>query len=143
MWRSAIDKDLKQIFGVSKVLFATPEPAKEQDVIFCDIEKTLTAIKEGKETARVYGKISIMGLYGKNKSGFLSKRVQLANANLTQKFVFGREESPISMGIYEDKFNIYSVDFMYFYKEQYNKPAGNISISKFFLKLKALKSYKL
>ena len=135
MWHNAIGEDLKQIFGIPKVLFAESGLRKEQDVIFCDIERIVNAIKEGKEISRIYGKISIMGLYGKNKSGFLSKRIQLADVNLTQKFVFSREESPISTGTYEDRFNVYSVDFMYFYKEQYNKPAGKISVSKFFLKV--------
>jgi hypothetical protein len=136
MWHRSIEEDLKRIFGVSKVLFAALGRGREQDVLFCDVEKVITTIRDGKAKARVYGNISIMGLYEKNRSGFLSKKVQLGDVDLTQKFVFGREESPvspISAWIYEDKFNVYSIDFMYFYKEQYNTPGGKISAGNFLL----------
>lgn len=121
MWHESLENDLKEIFKMPKVLFGSPQLFKEQDILFCDIESVKNnKISRGIEYARVYGKVSIKGLLDKNKSGYLSKQIQLAKIELTNKFVFQREEQPIIMGNYEERFNCYSIEFLYFYKEEYN-----------------------
>lgn len=136
MWHKALEQDFKQIFGVKKILFGTPVFSKEQDVLFCETIGVLNKIQQGKAIARISGKVSIIGLLGKNKSGFLSKRIALAPASATNKFVFLREEEPMQMNGYEERFNVYSVEFIYFFKEQYNPPAGKIKkIERWFLKV--------
>lgn len=130
MWHKAIEDDLTQIFGIKKVLFGSPGLGKEQDVLFCEEDRAINSIKNGKAIARVYGKVSIIGLLDKNKSGYLSKRIQLAPVALTNRFVFGSVEQPVVMGIYEERFTVYSLEFLYFYKEQYNPPTGKITVDK-------------
>jgi ribosomal protein S18 len=115
----------------------TTQSEKKQDVLFCNIEKSINfSNKQGKEMARVYGKISITDGSNKNNSGFLSKKIQFADVRLTQKFIFSRQEisqesasdtgtckdrqeSSPSTGTCKDGFKVYSVNFIYFYK---NKP---------------------
>jgi hypothetical protein len=126
MYHNALEHDLKTIFGMPKVLFGSPAFGKEQDVLFCEEETSKTKAKQGSATARVAGKISVIGLIGKNKSGYFTKQIQLADVKLTQRFVFSREEEQIKMTTLEERFNVYSLDFLYFYKEQYNPPAGKI-----------------
>ncbi|MDR2426827.1 MAG: hypothetical protein LBD46_06605 [Endomicrobium sp.] len=135
MWHKEIECDLKDIFGVPKVLFGTPIFSKEQDVLFCEVSSSKNVIKQGKASARVEGKISIIGLIDKNKSGFLSKKIQLAPITLTNKFVFSREETPVTMN-YQERFNVYLMEFLYFYKEKYNPVTKKITeISKWIIKI--------
>lgn len=127
MWHNAIEEDLKTIFGIKKILFGSPAFLKEQDVLFCETLSVINKIQQGKVVARVSGKVSIIGLLDKNQSGFLSKRIDLTPAAITNKFVFLREEEPVQMVGYEERFNVYSIGFIYFFKEQYNPPAGKIT----------------
>jgi len=127
MFHKALEKDLLQIFGLKSLHYGTPAIGKEQDVLFVTIEDTKIKINKGKEIGRIYGRISVIGLIGKNRSGFLLKKIDLADIKITERFVFERTEVPIVVTGYEERFNTYSVDFIYFYKSEYNPPAGKIT----------------
>jgi len=127
MWHAALEKDLKEIFGLKKVLFGTPAFHKEQDVLFCQVNESRNKVRQGRASAIIGGNVSVIGLLGKNNSGYLSKRIALAPASITSRFVFMREEQPVQMSDYEERFNVYNVGFLYFYKEQYNPPSGKIT----------------
>lgn len=135
MWHKALETDFKSIFGIKKVLYEDAQFGREQDVLYCEVSNAKTIIRPGMEIADVEGKISILGLMNKNKSGFLSKQIQLAPAALTDKFIFDRTEQNIPVSMFEDRFNVYSVNFMYLYRAQYNPNKKKITIQNFFIEL--------
>jgi hypothetical protein len=128
MYRKALGKDLKAIFGVKKIIWDAPERNIEQDCLFVELPSNdiPIVIQEGQESARVRGQISIKGAAAKNLFGFLTKKIFLAPDKLQRRFWFGGREQPVNHDPVGWELKGYKLDFIYFYKAEYNPPSGYI-----------------
>lgn len=120
MFKNALERDLKTLFDVKKVKFTAPSFGKELGVLFCEPGECVVEIRQGTQAARVPGRISIIS--ESNQCGYLSKKIAQCPNWLDDRFFFSREEPNLSLALYDDKLFCYTMEFIYFYEEQYDVP---------------------
>ncbi|MDR0676885.1 MAG: hypothetical protein LBF97_07615 [Elusimicrobiota bacterium] len=98
MFHKALEKDFKNIFQINKVLFTHAKLGREQQVLLCNITRTIPSTELGEERARVEGTIAIIGKLEENFSGYFQKCMMKAAKDILNRFWFGRTEEQISMG---------------------------------------------
>lgn len=132
MFKKALEKDLKDIFKVKKVIFQRLDSAVEHDVLYCEVSDSRQVVRRGEEFARVSGKIGIFGAEAGNPYGFFQKQLEKAPADIEKRFWFGRTEtqSETAPGW---ELKTQSIDFVYFYKAEYYPVKGVISVVEFII----------
>lgn len=131
MYKKQLEKDLQKIFKTKAVRFGRVEGILEQDVLCVDITDQRVGAQEGRAWARVTGTVSVRGTEKKNPVGFLAKKVQEASPEALEDFWFGASETPVSLPI-EWELKAYSLEFGYFYQEEYAPVKGIIEYAKLF-----------
>lgn len=125
MFKKALEKDLKAIFQVKKVVFQRLDAATEQDVLYCEITQTRQTVRRGEEFAKVSGRVGFWGTAQGNPWGFLQKQLLNAPQNVEKRFWFGPIESQ-SETVPGWELKTQSLDFVYFYKGEYYPVKGFI-----------------
>jgi hypothetical protein len=124
MIEKVLVEKLSQIFKIKKVTLDTPSESAEQDTMFVQIETSRTSTRDGREVARVNGKLRIFSGNKKLPLGFFVKSIELANtADTVDFFFFDLEESS---GRFADLVER-SASFVFFYSGQYNPSSGIIN----------------
>jgi hypothetical protein len=120
MFHSALEQDLKRIFGVQKVLFCKPSIEKEKS-FFCWVEKSrIRKTAEGKAFGTVNGYIAIIGQNAENPSWFFQRRIEKADRLILNRFSFSSIENNIEIESFDKSFNGFYVEWTYFYSQEYD-----------------------
>ncbi|MDR0676932.1 MAG: hypothetical protein LBF97_07860 [Elusimicrobiota bacterium] len=128
MYHKALERDLISIFGVKKVLFGNVALGKEQEVLYCDIEKnSIRQAGNGKANGMVFGKIAILAQAKANPNVFFLSKKEKANPKILSRFSFSSIENNIDTTEYDVFFNCYSIDFVYFWREDFDPVKHKIS----------------
>ena len=126
MYKEALTADLKTIFGVPKVIFSDVDSESEQDIILISVDNAIVKVSDNKSTARVYGDIKIKATIAKMETGFFQKCIDKAPLNIVQRFRFSRVNQNRPLSFMEQQFNCPMIEFLYFYREEYNPISDKI-----------------
>lgn len=128
MYKNALEADLKTIFKVPRVdIGRAVENCIEQGVLCVDIENARMSAQDGKATARVTGYIGIRATMKERKSGYLIKKINEADGDLTKRFWFSPSEENSSFSPADFELKGYKLRFTYFYREEYNPARGPLA----------------
>lgn len=124
MFEKALSEQLKRIFDVKKVSFDTPGESAEQECLFVSVESSRNSIKEGRQLAKVQGKLTMIANSEKLPFGFFSKKISEAEIEDTSSFFFYEFEENAGriLNIAER-----SVSFVYFFNSQYDPERGTMT----------------
>lgn len=124
MFKADLTSKMKQIFGINRVSFDRPGESMEQEMIWIEVDSSMNRISPPRQTAWVKGKIRIFGNSDKLPYGFLSKRINAANPDLTRDiFFYDFEENAETFRNIVER----SMSFHYLYEGQYDPAIGEIS----------------
>lgn len=129
MFSQALEEALLKIFAMPKATFAKPrDPAKEQNIIFINVTKSIVRAKEKICKARVEGEITIFAPSMKMPFGFFEKQLYKSEAEDTEPFWFYNmtENSLMTGDIVERK-----ASFVYFYNSEYDPEHGSLTSVEF------------
>ena len=124
MFKSALKESLSKIFDLKKVSFNTPTDAREQEIIFVEIDSSKNQIRDGSEQAKVMGKLKVFSSTDKLPYGYFSKCLRNADSNYTMPFYFYDFEE--SAGVFQNICE-FSLSFVYFFNSQYDPALGTIT----------------
>lgn len=118
-----IVEKLKDIFGV-EVTFDLQSAAQEQAKLWVEIETPRVRITSGIQTARVTGTAIMYAQNEKATLGMMARAIEVAPESLTKNFFFEEPD-----GNSREYRNIVGrgFRFTYFFRGQFNPPAGTIS----------------
>lgn len=122
MFEKDLEEKLKGIFEAHIVKFEMPGEHREQDVLFVEVEKAKTDVKDGRVHARVTGRCYFFAQAEKLPFGYFEKCIK-AHPGLTKDFFFYEidENTRLYQNIVQRTFA-----FMYFFDSQYDPEIGTI-----------------
>jgi hypothetical protein len=124
MFEKSLKEKFQRIFDLKKATFNLPGESQEQECLFIEIENSRNTIKDGKEIARVTGKIRVFGNQEKIPFGYFSKKIQsAAPADTKDLFFFDFEENAGTFLNIAER----SLSFVYFFNSQYDPALGTIT----------------
>lgn len=124
MFEKTLQSQLQRIFGISKVSFDLPGDSQEQEGVFIEITNAKPRIKDGRQTARVGGKLHVFASLDKLPYGFFAKRIDSAKPeDVRGLFFFNFEENKGSYRNIVER----SLEFLYLFDSQYNPAIGTIT----------------
>ncbi len=126
MFKKALERDLKAIFKVKKIVFQRIENALEQNILYVEISSAKTTVRRGAEFATVRGRIGIAGPLAGNPFGFFHKKLEDAPNALEKRFHFGKTEWQ-SENLPGWEIKTQTIDFIYFYANEYYPVKGFIT----------------
>jgi hypothetical protein len=124
MFKTELKTKLSNIFGLKRVTFDFPGEAKEQDILFINIDSVISSAGSGKAKAKVKGELSIFADTEKLPFGFFNKKINLAlNADTIDLFFYEFDQNGEYFGNLVER----KVKFVYFYNKQYDPDQGLIT----------------
>lgn len=114
---------LEAIFGM-KASYDLPSSAREQNVLFVELEQPTTRFTGDMEHTRVTGSAVIYSPSEKNRMGSFAKKIDAAPTDLTKDFFFSEVDSNTRM--FRDIVGR-GFSFTYFFRGQFNPPSGKIT----------------
>lgn len=130
MFRSDLEKKLKTVFGVEKVIYDQFSLGKEIDALFCDIDEARVYTPQGGRSFIVTGRLTLCGYAGKNQYGWIHNRIELAKKADIAELWLGRNETPVKFSHNNGDYVKYDVDFIYRWAGQYNAEQEKIETYK-------------
>jgi hypothetical protein len=119
MFIEALETDLIKVFEIKKVVFSSIL-GEEQDILYCEVMRSINDIKNGRQHAQVYGEVAMISPSRKLYYGWLHKQISRMPPALNAKFIFSNTEKR-QAGTYGDKvLDRHSVEFTYFYDGEFN-----------------------
>lgn len=126
MFHEALARDLKKIFEVKKVLFASPKLEKEKS-FYCVVEHSrLKNLVGGKAVADVIGNIGMIGQNKENPSFYFFRKIEKADKNILKRFYFSNIENNIDIDYSGQNFNGFFIKFVYYYRSEYDTNRNKI-----------------
>lgn len=124
MFEKKLTQQLTNIFGFDKVTFDRPGESQEQEAVFIEVETANCKIKDGKQIAKVTGKLHVFASLDKLPYGYFTKRIAEAKADdVKGLFFFNFEEN---RGTYRN-ITERSMSFLYLFDSQYDPAIGIIN----------------
>jgi hypothetical protein len=115
-----LEQKIKELFGVSKVIFDAFTIGKEQEAIFCDIDGITTKISSGKKSLLITGTLCICAIRERVPLGFFNEKMSLAKNE--SEFKVLSSETPIQFQNNNDFFIKNEVGFVYKTVRDFNPP---------------------
>lgn len=118
MYKNKLTDDLRAIFGVKKIIYASVDSGKEQGAIYADIEEVKQNVQYGRQRFTVRLNLGMWGTKEGYPNGFFKNRLREAmkKGNLKERcsrfLVLGKEEN-IKFPDYEGYFSQTSVPMFY------------------------------
>lgn len=132
MFKNKLKEKLGRIFGFEKVTFDAPSDQFEQEVIFINVDQVASRITEGRETARVFGSLTVYCQQEKFPFGYMAKRIQRANFLDTEKlFFYDFEEDPAGSPAKMVNLSERRMKFIFLYEGQYDPNLGELTVVDF------------
>lgn len=128
MFEATLSAQLKKIFDFDKVTFDMPGESQEQEGVFIQVESSQTRVKDGRQTARVNGKIHVFAPSNKLPYGYFSKCIDAASAADKQGLFFYAFEE--NKGTYRNICER-SLSFVYLFDSQFDPALGSITSVQF------------
>lgn len=133
MFRKDLERRLKAIFGFKKVTFSSPADDSaigtfEQDCAFIEISDCKSSARFGSAKAKVECTMRTFTQDDKMPYGFLTKRIQQADADLTAPLFFYDIDTNVAsspariQNIHERR-----TRFVFLYSEQYDPDQGEMT----------------
>lgn len=124
MFEKELATAFNNIFKVKKVSYSQPSESAEQQVLFVEIERARSSIRQKEQRSMVTGNAY---MYGTNESlpfGFFDKALMQAGLDLTKDFFFHDKEVNTRRygNIVQRGFS-----FVYFFSGQYDPKVGTIT----------------
>lgn len=142
MYKKQLEADLRKIYGVKKVLFASVESGWEQGALYVDVSNVWQNIRHGQQHFRVRGTLGMWGVSPAYKTGFLKDKLWEASRTSTLKEIADRillfdNEENVKYPDMESYFNQTEIGFIYRVNMDYDpsKKTKGFSIKTFFTKL--------
>jgi hypothetical protein len=115
---------LKRIFRVERVTYDRPGDSQEQEGLFIDVQKAMTRLIDGRQIARVEGKIHIFVNSDKIRYGFFSKALAEADpADASSFFFHDFEENKGTFRNIAER----ALSFVYFFDSQFDPAIGTLT----------------
>jgi len=128
VFKNDLKRRLELIFGM-KATFNIQSEENEQDKIFINIDVCRPRISSkdgGRETAKVIGSIIVTSQDDRFTYGFITKRIEKADPELTRPFFFYDVDAVIQnegiMNVHER-----STSFVFLYESQYDPSKGELT----------------
>lgn len=118
MYKNKLTDDLRAIFGVKKIIYASVDSGKEQGAIYVDIEEVKQNVQYGRQRFIVRLNLGMWGAKEGYPNGFFKNRLREAmkKGNLKERcsrfLVLGKEEN-IKFPDYEGYFSQTSIPMFY------------------------------
>ncbi len=123
MFEATLASKLKKIFEYGVVKFDQPGESKEQDRIFCEIDKAHTHFKDGIVYSKVEGKISVFAQNDKLPFGYFSKCIENHPDDTKDLFFYDFEDNT---RLYENIVQR-TLSFVYFFNGQHDPALGTLT----------------
>lgn len=139
MYRAELEKDLKQIFGIKKVVFSSVEYGQEQDVIYCSILRERNRPRHGFYYFYVYGSIGYNAQVGNTVKGFWHAKFLRSRYATKSRLSLSSFEDNVDFTVMNKFFNKSRIDFQYRIKIPFDpsgKTKGFVSTIMKLLKIK-------
>lgn len=125
MIETLLASKLKKIFDFDKVTFDHPGESEEQECLFVNISTCKDRLKDGLETARVQGVVTVFCNSQKLPYGYFSKKISAADkADKADLFFFDFEENAGTFRNISKR----SLGFVFFYNSQYDPDIGTLNL---------------
>lgn len=127
MFRKDLAASLKKIFDLPVRFDFTADTGadpKEQETIFCQIDKASVNVKSKRAIAHVEGRIKVFANADKLPYMYFSKKLEAAPIELTRPFFFHEGEE--NAGLFEN-IVLRSMSFVYLFDGQYDPETGSIT----------------
>jgi hypothetical protein len=124
MFEKSLQSSLKKIFDLDKVTYDSPSESLEQECIFIQVESSRNSIVDGRQIAKVTGKIKVYAQSEKLPYGYFSKKINGADPQLTYGFYFyDFEENKLGTNNLCER----SISFVYFFDSQFDPDVGTLN----------------
>lgn len=133
MFRDELSQKLSAIFGFKKTTFNAPSVdattgSFEQEVLFVEVDECKSRITQGTEIAKVTGSLIVFVQTNKMPFGYMSKRIQQADPELTKKLFFydvdtNPNNSPSKIQNIQER----RAKFIYFHSAEYDPEHGELT----------------
>jgi hypothetical protein len=124
VFEKALKAKLLTIFGLAKASFESPSEAKEQECIFIKVDSNVSSVKQGLIKGRAKGSFAIFANSEKIPFGFLQKKINSAKPSDTVDiFFYNIDQNEKYFGNLVER----SCGFVYFYSQQYDPDAGEMT----------------
>ena len=133
MFKKSLQTKLENIFDLERTTFDAPSESQEQECAFIEIDSSKNSIRDGREVAKVTGKIKVFGNSGHLPYGYFSKKISAAKVADTMGLFFYDIEMNAgvipSMTSAGTVLNIVerTVSFVYLYDAQYDPEHGSLT----------------
>jgi hypothetical protein len=128
VFKNNLKAKLERIFRFKKTSFNAPSDQFEQDILFVNVDQVSSRIREGEESARVWGSLTIYSQMDKFPYGFLAKQIEKANFDDTRElFFYDFEEDPAGSPARMMNLSERRLKFLYLYKGQYDPNQGELT----------------
>ena len=124
MFRESLKENLKAIFDLKKVTFDQVGESLEQECIFIEIDNSVNAIQEYKETAKVNGRLRIFASQDKLPYGYFQKKIQSAPTEYTKDLFFYDIEGNTNI---QNNIVERTMSFQYLFTSQHDPNLGTIT----------------
>ncbi len=127
MFKKDLQDKLSKIFGMP-VSYNAPSESYEQDTMFVEIQEAFCRTTQGKQIAKVMGNLAIYSQNDKFPFGFINKRVQQADFQLT-KNLFLFDVDTVALNSPAQLVNVAErrARFVYLYSAQYDPNQGTLT----------------
>lgn len=128
MFRKDLHDRLQKIFGFKKVTFQAPSESFEQETLFVQINSPRVKVTGSSIAARVEGTLIVFSQDNKMPYGFMQKRIEEANPDLTRPLFFSEIDIDVAtsparlQNIHERRTN-----FLFLFKTQYDPNKGQLT----------------
>ncbi len=124
MFEKALKDKLTRIFDLDKVTYDLPSTSQEQEACFIAVEKAPCKILDGRQMARVTGKLHVFASLDKLPYGYFTKKIAEADwADTKDLFFFDFEENRGTFRNITER----SLGFVYLYDSQYDPNVGELT----------------
>jgi hypothetical protein len=124
VFRASLQERLKAIFGFDKVTFDQVSDSREQESLFIQVDRAVTRVKDGRQTARVAGTLRIFAQQDKLPYGFFSKQIQEADPEDLEGLFFHDFEE--NKGVFQNVAER-SLGFAFFFDSQFDPAIGTLT----------------
>lgn len=130
MFRPILEKCLKNIFEVDKVIYGNVAEGSEQNAVYVSITDIKTSPADGECYFRVNGSLGINAEAVNYKYGYLKERCRLAKSEYTKYFGFASNDNNVNFSNYDDFFVKPTLAFTFRVSIPWNLPAEKITYAK-------------
>jgi len=119
---------LQKIFGFKKATFSMPSESFEQDTLFVFIENAFSRVTDKITYYKVNGSITIFTQDEKMPTGFMNKRIEMSDIELTKDLFFFNIDTYVENSQARvQNINERRASFVFMYKEQFNPEKGQLT----------------